>query len=280
MNRLSGQIFWVLLISTSLLPLSLPLAVAAEQFRSIAVGLEIGTFHVAVDTTRDDSTTVIVRVNPVHWELKLLSRDSLKEPAGLTAKQWCQKYGLAGAINAGMFLGDMKTHVGYMKSGSYVNQRKVNGYRSVAAFNATRKGLPPFRIFDLDADSIAAIIRDYSCVVQNLRLIKHPGSNCWSQQDRRWSEAALGEDSLGRILMIFCRTAFSMHDLDSILLSLPIGLVAAQHLEGGPEAQLFLASGSTRLGLVGSFETGFNTNYGNTSAWPIPNVIGIVPKGK
>ena len=280
MNRLSGQLFWPLLILTSLVLLSGPPAVAAEQFKSIADGLEIGTFHVAVDTTRDDSTIVIVRVSPDHWELKLLSRDSLREPSGLTAKQWCQKYGLAEAINAGMFLGDMNSHVGYMKSGSYVNQRKVNGYRSVAAFNATRKGLPPFRLFDLDADSFSTISRDYACVAQNLRLIKHPGSNCWSQQDRRWSEAALGEDSLGRMLMIFSRTAYSMHDLNDLLLSMPIGLVAAQHLEGGPEAQLFLTAGSIEMELIGSFETGFNSNYGNTTAWPIPNVIGIVAKGK
>jgi hypothetical protein len=187
---------------------------------------------------------------------------------------------MVGAINAGMFLDDMKTHVGYMKSGSYVNSGKVNSYRSVAAFNATREGLPPFRLFDLDADSLTAITRDYSCVVQNLRLIKHPGSNCWSEQEKRWSEAALGEDSQGRMLMIFSRTAYSMHDLNDLLLSMPIGLVAAQHLEGGPEAQLFLTAGSIEMELVGSFETGFNSNYGNAIAWPIPNVIGIVPKDK
>ena len=66
-----------------------------------------------------------------------------------------------------------------------------------------------------------------------------------------------------------------MHDLNEILLELPIDLVCAQHLEGGPEAQLVVRSPNLDLELVGSYETGFADNDGNTRIWPIPNVIGI-----
>jgi len=70
-----------------------------------------------------------------------------------------------------------------------------------------------------------------------LRLIKKPGINVWQQQDREWSEAAIGEDKEGRILLIFSRSSFSMYDFNKELLQSGIGIVAAQHLEGGPEAQ-------------------------------------------
>ncbi len=69
-----------------------------------------------------------------------------------------------------------------------------------------------------------------------------------------------------------------MHDLNEIILSLPIDLACAQHLEGGPEAQLYIEVGDRRVELVGSYETDFRKDDGNTYAYPLPNVIGIVPR--
>jgi hypothetical protein len=66
-----------------------------------------------------------------------------------------------------------------------------------------------------------------------------------------------------------------MHDLNGILLSLPIDLVAAQHLEGGPEAQLVVRIGDTDLEFSGSYETGFVSDDANSRLWAIPNVIGV-----
>jgi len=93
-----------------------------------------------------------------------------------------------------------------------------------------------------------------------------------------WSEAALGEDDAGRILFIFSRAPFSMHDLNRELLAAGIGLVAAQHLEGGPEAQLYVHAGSTELEMFGSYETSFVENDKNSIAWPVPNILGVRPR--
>ena len=73
-----------------------------------------------------------------------------------------------------------------------------------------------------------------------------------------------------------------MHDLNELLLRLPIDLVAAQHLEGGPEASLSLQRGEFAIALMGSYETGFNENDDNHHFWKLPNVIGIaeMPDGE
>jgi len=55
-----------------------------------------------------------------------------------------------------------------------------------------------------------------------------------------------------------------MHDLNKELLASGIGLVAAQHLEGGPEAQLYLNAGGVQLEMFGSFETSFKENDTNS----------------
>ncbi len=77
------------------------------------------------------------------------------------------------------------------------------------------------------------------------------------------------------MLFIFTRSPYSMDDLCRELLALDIGLVAAQHLEGGPEAQLYVRLGSVEREWFGSFETSFRENDENEQAWPVPNVIGI-----
>ena len=54
-----------------------------------------------------------------------------------------------------------------------------------------------------------------------------------------------------------------MYDFNKILLDLPIRLVAAQHLEGGPEAQLYARYGDWTIDAVGSYETGFYESDAN-----------------
>jgi hypothetical protein len=180
------------------------------------------------------------------------------------------------AINAGMYHWH-NLHDGYMEYRSHVISGETNHYQSVLAFDSRRPELAPFRLFDLDTPgaTIDRIREDYQSLVQNLRLIKHPGENRWSNQPKRWSEAALGEDGQGRILFIFSRSPFTMFDFNRILLKSDIGLIAAQHLDGGPPAQLYVNMDATEIDLFGSYETGINENDGIREAWSIPNVLGL-----
>lgn len=254
-----------------------------SAWRSLAPGLELGSFEASRPSAAGEARITVLRIDPERWELVLAGLSLTGESTGKTARQWAESHRLTAAINAGMFATDYKTHVGYLRSGTHVNSQHVNDYQSVAAFGPKEAGdLPRFRIFDLDEPGamMESIRRAYDLVAQNLRLIKRPGSNRWSQQSKKWSEAALGEDESGRILFIFCRAPFSMHDLNRELLSLGIGLVAAQHLEGGPEAQLFLRAGDFELELFGSYETLFREDDGNDAAWPVPNVLGVRPRAR
>jgi hypothetical protein len=250
-------------------------SVPQGDWTPISAGMEIASFKTNHPTPVGDSTIVILRIEPAQWELVFLCISETGDENGLTAKQWCRKHDLVAATNAGMFDIDYRTHVGYLKNDSHVNNSTVNQYRSAVAASPSVAGSEPIRIFDLDTDPIETIISRYGRVAQNLRLIKRPGINRWSQQEKMWSEAALGQDASGRLLLIFCRSPYSMHDLNQILLSLPIDLVCAQHLEGGPEAQLYVRSGDVEYEFAGSYETGFNSSDRNTHAWPIPNALGI-----
>jgi len=253
----------------------------AADWQLIAPGMELRWVAAKTPSPVGDSQIAVLRIDPKTWDLELVGQSRTGDSAGKTAREWARAHDLAVAINAGMFLPDYKTHVGYMESHGHVNSSRINGYQSVAAFDPRNPGKrPPFRIFDLDEPGITvpAIREDYASLVQNLRLIKRPGMNRWSKLEKRWSEVALGEDREGRILFVFSRSPFSMHTFNGELLSAGIGLVALQHLEGGPEAQLYMKMGDTELELFGSSETSLMGGDGNAAAWPIPNVLGIKRK--
>jgi len=254
-------------------------ATGAPDWQTLAPGMEL-KYVTPRGASGGNSPITVLRMDPKQWELALLGSSQTGDAAGRTVREWCAKGKFTAAINAGMFATDQKTHVGYMRSGEHVNSSKRNAYQSVAAFNPRDKSLPAFRIFDLDTLGVTfdGILKDYGSVVQNLRLIKRPTVNVWPPQDKKWSEAALGEDDAGRILFIFSRAPFSMHDLNQELLGAGIGLVAAQHLEGGPEAQLYFRAGSVEKEMSGSYETSFLENDTNAILWPIPNVLGVRPR--
>lgn len=250
---------------------------SSPQWKQLTSGMEMLELNAKIPNSIGDSKITVVRIDTRNWELVFAGISQYEEERGKTAREWCEIHHLTLAINAGMFATDYETHVGYLKYRDHINSSHVNTYQSVLAFDPHKgKGLPPFQIYDLDKRvTIQTILKDYNSVIQNLRLIKKPGINVWKQQERAWSEAAIGEDKEGRILFIFSRSPFSMYDLNKELLESGIGIVAAQHLEGGPEAQLYIKVADFELEMFGSYETSFNEDDKNTEAWPIPNVIGL-----
>lgn len=253
----------------------------ASSWRTLAPGMEIRSVQSRKQSHLGDSRITVLRIDPSGWELEVMGIVQTGEGAGHTAREWSRKLKYTAVINAGMFETDQKTHLGYVRSRDHVFNGRVNGYQSMMAFDRRQgKNVPDFRMFDLDSPggSLEAILANYSSAVQNLRLIKRPGMNQWGKQTREWSEAAVGEDSDGHALFIYSRSPFSMHDLNQELLAAGIGIVAAQHMEGGPEAQLYVHAGDTELEMFGSYETSFKENDQNPAAWPVPNVIGVRPR--
>jgi len=119
------------------------------------------------------------------------------------------------------------------------------------------------------------VIGNYNTVVQNLRLIKRPGENRWSKQAKIWSEVALGEDREGNILFIYSPTPYSMYKFNAILLTLPVDIVCAQHLEGGPEASIYLRYKDVEIEKYGSYDSSFTGVDHTQGAAYIPNMIGF-----
>ncbi len=165
-------------------------------WQRLALGIELKFLKAGKPSSVGDSRIAVLRIDPALWNLELIGVSQNGEAAGHTAREWCEKYKLAAAINAGMFEQDGKTHTGYSRFHEKIDSSGVNDYQSVAAFDPRDPKNPaPFRIFDLDAPGITlpGILKDYASAVQNLRLIKRPNLNQWTEQEKKWSARQLWE---------------------------------------------------------------------------------------
>jgi hypothetical protein len=248
---------------------------AKITWKIIQPGLEYAVIDLGTKVEFGDNKLHVVRVDPAKAKLVAMLT-SQAGGDGHTAGEWCKEKKLAAAINLGMFQTDHKSNVGYTRNGAHVNNKKWNAsYKSVLAFGPKKKGIPNAVVVDLDDPGSKESLDDYETVIQNLRLIKGPGKNSWQKQEKRWSEAAVAQDDKGRILFLFSRSPFPMNEFNRIVLSLPLGITRAMHVEGGPEASLSIHAGGVDLDLCGSYETNFTQDDLTTDQWPLPNVIGV-----
>jgi hypothetical protein len=238
-------------------------------------GLDFGIFRAPRPSEIGDSLIRVLRIDPQHFDLRLLNASATQEKRSLTPKRWCERSGCIAAINAGMYRQDLLTSVAFMRAAAHVNNGRLagEGYKAMLVFDRLGKGLPPVKIVDRECDGFDAWMSRYETLVQGIRMVSCKRRNVWTQQPRQWSTAAIGISRDGRVLFIHVASPYTVHDLVDMLLDLPLDLSRAMYVEGGPEAQLYVKAGGREEELFGIFETGFLNS--NDRPWPVPNVVGI-----
>ena len=251
-------------------------AAAPTAWETLSAGLELGTFA-GPAASHGDRKIHVLRIDPKRFDLRLASASAPGAGRPQSAKAWAKQAKAVAAINAGMFQPGGKG-VSMLRAPGHVSNGRLTKDKAVLAFAPNKPGLPPVRLLDRECDDAAAILADYDGASQSVRMLSCKGKNVWAAQPKRWSAAAIGQDGEGRLLFIHVRTAYAMHELVDALLALPLGLGRLMYVEGGPLAQLYVGSGGREQSFVGSYETGFHELDDNAGAWPIPNVLVVVPK--
>lgn len=250
--------------------------VRSTAWKKVDQGLYLGTFVSPQKSRFDDSLVRVLRIDPKHYQFKLVNASATIDKKNHTARAWSKKYNMVAAINSSMYQRDYLTSVSLMRTQGHINNPRLSRDKTVMAFGRKDKGVPKVMLIDRQCDDFDKLKQHYRTLVQSIRMFSCHGRNVWQQQVRQWSTAAIGMDKQGRVLFIHVRSPYSTHDLINILMKLPIGMKGLMYVEGGPEAQLYIKAKGVEYEWFGSFETGFNENNKNAVAWPIPNVIGIV----
>ena len=225
-----------------------------------------------------DRCVTVVRVDPTRHTLQL--HTARTEGGARTVDRWSESAKLEAVLNAAMY-GDDQRSVGLMVSPAGVNNGADNKkYSGFLAWDRTRDGIPEVAAFGRDCPGfdLDAIRRDYRSVVQNYRLLDCQGHPIAWQDPKLFSAAVLGTDKRGWLVFAHVRTPYAMTDLAKILASPDLEMASAMHVEGGPEASLYVNAGGVVVREMGSYETGFMSNDDNRDFWPIPNVLGVVAR--
>jgi hypothetical protein len=197
----------------------------------------------------------------------------------MTARNWCEKFNLIAAVNAGMYQTDGFTNVGLMKTFNHVNNPRLNNvYKAVLALNPLEPKNPEVQIIHLKCQDFETIAPKYHTLIQNIRMIGCRQENVWAKTNQLWGMAVFGIDKSGNALIIFTEAPYSGHDFANVLLSLPLSIFNALYLEGGFEANLFFSWNGMNLERVGTRDTGLPEDSLRAVPRPIPNVIGITKK--
>ena len=256
---------------------SKPRNLPKDLWKQLLPGLELGSFIPALKSQLDDSIVSILRIDLKYFEFRLLNASAQPKNKRKSAKDWVLGHGLVAGINASMYQKNNLTSVSYMKTGDHINSTWVSKDRAFLAFDPKDKTKPSAKLFDRDCENFEKVRQQYKSLIQSIRMVSCKGENVWTPQKKKWSTAAIGMDSKGRMLFIHARSPYSTHDFINILLTLPIDLKRAMYVEGGKDAQLYINTGKDEFEFLGNYTTAVDSTNGNSIAWPVPNLVGIAP---
>jgi uncharacterized protein YigE (DUF2233 family) len=245
------------------------------DWNALEPGLLLKLFEAPQKSHIGDSQITVLKIDPNAFSVDIYCASEFGDRLR-SISEWGREFDLAAAVNAGMYGRDLRTSVGYLKSGNHLNNGRLNrSYNSIFSCGPLRENIPPVQIIDRRYQDFSEWKDKYRSFSQSIRMISCQQQNVWEQQPKKWSIAALAVDKSGSLLFIHCRSPYSVHDFIDMLLELPLDIYNAMYLEGGPEASLYYSAGGIEKELIGSYETGFFMNDSNRVSWKIPNVIGV-----
>ncbi|UCD80882.1 MAG: phosphodiester glycosidase family protein [Desulfobacterales bacterium] len=249
-------------------------------WQKLAEGLELGIFNSPLPSEIGDSKLRILRIDPQHFELRLLNASAIEDGRPLSVKEWSRQNGLVAAINASMYQADYKSSVSLMRTKAHVNNPRLSKDMAILAFDRKQSDVPRVKIIDRQCEDFENWNKKYDTVIQSIRMISCTGKNVWTQQPQKWSTAAIGVDDRDRVLFMHVGSPYSTHDVIDILKKLPLNIARAMYTEGGPQAQLYINIGEHEYEFVGNYEIELQGNMKKLISRPVPNVVGISLKAK
>ncbi len=229
--------------------------------------------------SRGDTVPLLfVRLDPRRFRPVLLTAARDGGGQAHTLEQWSARHGLVAAINASMYLPNLRS-TGLMVDGSHRNNPAVNArFEGFLAFGARDSNLAPVELVGRDCPGfdLQALREHYKTVLQNYRLLDCEGEAIDWADRKQYSIAGIGLDQRGWVVLIHSRRPCRTADLARWIAEGELGLQGALFVEGGNEAALYLREPGRSWTEVGGYER----TYRPGSAPPrVPNIIGFRPVG-
>lgn len=233
--------------------------------------LEPGLEHTEVNST--GLRLNVLRIDPAVFSFVLCAAG--REDGELrTLREWGEAFDLSAATNASMYLPDGLTSTGYMRDGSYINNKRiVQRFGAFFVAGPDDPDLPPATIIEKDNDIWKELLPHYRLVIQNYRIVNSQRRILWSPGGPLYSISAIAIDGEGRILFLHSRNPIETYTFAQQLLHLPLNVRTVMYVEGGGQAGLLIRSKALDKEVRGTNSMGILV----TGNWEVrlPNVLGI-----
>jgi hypothetical protein len=241
------------------------------------VTLEQGLFLHTFPGDLQNAGITVLKIDPERYSLRLLTASEIGT-GPLSLRDWAKRHDLSAVINASMYQQDRMTSTGYMRNFGHLNNPSINPrFGAFLLFNPKDSNEPLLRLVDrYHVPGWKSLLSGYHTVVQNYRMIGADRTNAWTESSQTFSMAGIGLDGAGNLLFIYSRFPRSVHQLNNILLNLPIDLKVAMYVEGGPVAGLYL--NEERLAIKGLPGQTGSLWHELDAPHRVPNVLGITDR--
>ncbi len=218
---------------------------------------------------------VILRFDPKYFDFVLHSIGS-DNSYPKTLEQWTKDKDLVAAINASMYLPDGKTSTGYMRNGTYVNNKKMaKKFGAIFLANPKDQNDASAKIIEKSSQNLQDDLDKYQIAVQNFRLIDTNRKILWADKGAKHSIAAIGQDIQGRILFFHSQKPIQAYAFATLILNLPLEIQNVMYVEGGVQAGLTVHMKNKTYFWGGRHPANFF--LGNVAV-ALPNIIGVKRK--
>ncbi len=235
-------------------------------------GLDLAEVELKTFPPNTEGQLRIVRINPNFFQFCLHSIGKTKSYPK-TLAQWAHEAKLVSAINASMYLPDGQTSTGYMRSGDYTNNpKRVSKFGAYFLAQPRNKKLISARIVERNHPQLEQLLKEYTMVIQNYRLISAKRNILWSKGGQKHSISAVGEDKKGNILFFHCAKPLDAHSFAEIILKLPLYIQTVMYVEGGVQAGMVLRVNEEEFFWGGRHPAEFF--LGNVGV-ALPNILGV-----
>lgn len=290
MNR--KRFFLLMVLAPAFFGLAGSLMVSAHQQKTnpadpviawepLSDGLLLTTMDGPRASKYGDSRITVLRIDPARYTFRLVAAAE-QDTVQRTPKEWCEREGLLGAINAGMYsLTDHLSASGYMRNFTHINNPRFKpGFNALLAFNPADSTLPPLRIIDMQNENWKPLLDQYQSCFQSIRMIDNLGHPVyWKSRPVQYcSMTLLAVDQEGQVLFLFTRSPYSANEMIDFMLKSPLHVASAMYLEGGPEASLYAKTDSVEVIRIGSFVSGTWARDDNETFRTMPNILGFSKK--
>jgi hypothetical protein len=214
-------------------------------WEGIGRGMELSESRALYGVRFGSPEVLVVRADPEIWEFApFFAGEGGKDPSegARSVRDWARSIpGAALVVNGGMYYADGTAMGMLSRGGEAVEPRRHPKWKGFVSSGAASDGKRQFAVADEELPRAGEDGASWRNVLQSYMALDGMGRVRVATSSRLASRTAVGEDSKGRICVVFAPGATSLRDLALILYDL--GIYPAAGLDGGFESQMALRRG-------------------------------------